>query len=402
MGILAGLRVVEVSAFVAAPSAGLALAQMGAEVIRIDDIRGGLDYRRWPVTEGNTSLFWQGLNKNKRSVAIDIRQPEGRELARSIICASGEDAGILLTNFPPKGWLDYESLREAREDLIQLTVMGNRHGGSAVDYTVNPSIGVPMFTGPEEHEGPVNAVIPAWDCITGQMAVSGLLAAERHRRRTGEGQHIKLALEDVAMATMGTLGFIAEAELGVDRERSGNYLYGAFGRDFISADGVQFMLVGLTPKQWRGICSATGLGVEMEQLAQTKGLDFSREGDRYKARREIAALIEVWVATRSIGEIDAAFAAENVCWSRYQSVKEMLLNDPACSEDNPLFVRREQAGLGEMLMPGSPLQFTGLERESSAGAPGLGEHTDQVLSELLNLSSGEIGRLHDQKLVSSG
>ena len=402
MAILAGLRVVEVSAFVAAPSAGLALAQMGAEVIRIDDIRGGLDYRRWPVTEDNTSLFWQGLNKNKRSVAIDIRQPEGRELARSIICASGEDAGILLTNFPPRGWLNYESLREAREDLIQLTVMGNRHGGSAVDYTVNPSIGVPMFTGPGEHEGPVNSVIPAWDCITGQMAVSGLLAAERHRRRTGEGQHIKLALEDVAMATMGTLGFIAEAQLGVDRERSGNYLYGAFGRDFVAADGVHFMLVGLTPKQWRGLCAATGLGVEMEQLAQMRGLDFSREGDRYEARREIAALIEAWVATRNIGEIEAAFAAENVCWSRYQTVKEMLLNDPACSEENPLFVRRQQAGIGEILMPGSPLEFTGLDRESSAGAPDLGQHTDQVLSELLNLSPDEIGRLHDQKLVSSG
>jgi len=402
MGILAGLRVVEVSAFVAAPSAGLALAQMGAEVIRIDDIRGGLDYRRWPVTEDNNSLFWQGLNKNKRSVAIDIRQPEGRELARSIICASGEDAGILLTNFPPKGWLDYESLREAREDLIQLTVMGNRQGGSAVDYTVNPSIGVPMFTGPEEHKGPVNSVIPAWDCITGQMAVSGLLAAERHRRRTGEGQHIKLALEDVAMATMGTLGFIAEAQLGVDRERSGNYLYGAFGRDFVAADGVHFMLVGLTPKQWRGLCAATGLGVEMEQLAQMRGLDFSREGDRYEARREIAALIEAWVATRNIGEIEAAFAAENVCWSRYQTVKDMLLNDPACSEENPLFVRRQQAGIGEILMPGSPLEFTGLDRESSAGAPDLGQHTDQVLSELLNLSPDEIGRLHDQKLVSSG
>lgn len=402
MGILAGLRVVEVSAFVAAPSAGLALAQMGAEVIRIDDIRGGLDYRRWPVTEDNTSLFWQGLNKNKRSVAIDIRQPEGRELARSIICASGEDAGILLTNFPPRGWLDYESLREAREDLIQLTVMGNRHGGSAVDYTVNPSIGVPMFTGPEGHEGPVNSVIPAWDCITGQMAVSGLLAAERHRRRTGEGQHIKLALEDVALATMGTLGFIAEAQLGVDRERSGNYLYGAFGRDFVSADGVRFMLVGLTPKQWRGLCAATGLGVEMECLAQVRGLDFSREGDRYEARREIAALIESWVVTRNIGEIDAAFAAENVCWSRYQTVKDMLLNDPACSEENPLFVRGQQAGIGEILMPGNPLEFTGLDRESSAAAPDLGEHTDQVLSELLNLSSDEIGRLHDQKLVSSG
>lgn len=114
MGILAGMRVVEVSAFVAAPSAGLALAQMGAEVIRIDDVRGGLDYRRWPVTDDNVSLFWQGLNKHKRSVAIDIRNAEGRELARAIICAQGEDAGILLTNFPPRGWLSYESLRESR------------------------------------------------------------------------------------------------------------------------------------------------------------------------------------------------------------------------------------------------------------------------------------------------
>ena len=201
MGILSGMRVVEVSAFVAAPSGGLTLAQMGAEVIRIDDIRGGLDYRRWPVTEDNVSLFWQGLNKNKRSVAIDIRNPEGRELAKAIICASGEEAGLLLTNFPPKGWLSYEELCKAREDLIQLTVQGNRQGGSAVDYTVNPAIGVPFFTGPEGADDPVNSIIPAWDCITGQMAVSGLLAAERHRRLTGKGQHIKLALEDVAMAT---------------------------------------------------------------------------------------------------------------------------------------------------------------------------------------------------------
>ena len=399
MSILAGLRVVEVSAFVAAPSAGLALAQMGADVIRIDDVRGGLDYHRWPVTGDNVSLFWQGLNKYKRSVAIDIRNPEGRELARAIICAQGEDAGILMTNFPPRGWLSYESLRETREDLIQLTIMGNRHGGSAVDYTVNPAVGVPMFTGPEGHEGPVNSVIPAWDCITGQMAVSGLLAAERHRRITGEGQHIKLALEDVAMATMGSLGFLAEAELGVERERSGNYLFGAFGRDFLSADGVSFMVVGLTPKQWSGLCVATGLTVEITQLEQARGLDFSREGDRYEARKEIAALIESWAKSRNIGEIDAAFSAENVCWSRYQSVKDMLENDANCSEENPMFLRQEQPEVGAVLTPGLPLDFSGFKRESSARVPQLGEHTEQVLSEVLNLSTGEIGKLHDKKIV---
>ena len=399
MGILAGLRLVEVSAFVAAPSAGLAMAQMGAEVIRIDDIRGGLDSRRWPVTQDNVSLFWQGLNKNKRSVAIDIRKPEGQELAREIICAPGDDAGLLLTNFPPGNWLSYESLCELRKDLIQLTVMGDRQGGSAVDYTVNPTVGVPFFTGPEEHDVPVNNVLPAWDCVTGQMAVSGLLAAERHRSRTGEGQHIKLALEDVAMATMGSLGFLAEAELGVERERSGNYLYGAFGRDFISADGVRFMVVGLTPKQWRGLCEATGLTEELQRLATAKGLDFSREGDRYVARREIAALIESWATQRSIEDIEIAFARERVCWSRYRSVTDMVQSDPNCSPNNPMFVRQEQPAVGEFLMAGSPLEFGRLDREDTDIAPRLGEHTEEVLSQVLHLSSGEIGRLSERDVV---
>ena len=399
MGILAGLRLVEVSAFVAAPSAGLAMAQMGAEVIRIDDIRGGLDSRRWPVTQDNVSLFWQGLNKNKRSVAIDIRKPEGQELAREIICAPGDDAGLLLTNFPPSNWLSYESLCELRKDLIQLTVMGDRQGGSAVDYTVNPTVGVPFFTGPEEHDVPVNNVLPAWDCVTGQMAVSGLLAAERHRSRTGEGQHIKLALEDVAMATMGSLGFLAEAELGVERERSGNYLYGAFGRDFISADGVRFMVVGLTPKQWRGLCEATGLTEELQRLATAKGLDFSREGDRYVARREIAALIESWATQRSIEDIEIAFARERVCWSRYRSVTDMVQSDPNCSPNNPMFVRQEQPAVGEFLMAGSPLEFGRLDREDTDIAPRLGEHTEEVLSQVLHLSSGEIGRLSERDVV---
>jgi len=399
MGILAGLRLVEVSAFVAAPSAGLAMAQMGAEVIRIDDIRGGLDSRRWPVTQDNVSLFWQGLNKNKRSVAIDIRKPEGQELAREIICAPGDDAGLLLTNFPPSNWLSYESLCELRKDLIQLTVMGDRQGGSAVDYTVNPTVGVPLFTGPEEHDVPVNNVLPAWDCVTGQMAVSGLLAAERHRSRTGEGQHIKLALEDVAMATMGSLGFLAEAELGVERERSGNYLYGAFGRDFISADGVRFMVVGLTPKQWRGLCEATGLTEELQRLATAKGLDFSREGDRYVARREIAALIESWATQRSIEDIEIAFARERVCWSRYRSVTDMVQSDPNCSPNNPMFVRQEQPAVGEFLMAGSPLEFGRLDREDTDIAPRLGEHTEEVLSQVLHLSSGEIGRLSERDVV---
>ena len=211
---LSGLRILEISAFVAAPLGGMTLAQLGADVIRIDALDGGLDYRRWPVTDDNVSLFWCGLNKGKRSVAIDINKGEGRELVSALIVAPGEGGGNLLTNFPARGWLDYDALRATRNDLIQVTIKGDRHGGSAVDYTVNAKTGLPYVTGPEHAQDAVNHVLPAWDLITGHMAAIALLAADRHRLRRGGGQHIQLALEDMALAVMGHLGFIAEAQLG--------------------------------------------------------------------------------------------------------------------------------------------------------------------------------------------
>jgi 2-methylfumaryl-CoA isomerase len=400
-GILHGLRVVEVSTFVAAPLGGMTLAQLGADVIRIDPPMGGLDYRRWPVTADNTSLFWAGLNKSKRSVAIDINQPEGRELAQALITAPGEDAGILLTNFPPRGWLDYEALKTRRADLIQLTIQGDHKGSSAVDYTVNPKVGMPFITGPLGYEGAVNHVLPAWDLITGQMAAVGLLAAERHRRRSGEGQLIKLALEDVALAALGHLGFIAEAQLGQERPRYGNDLFGAFGRDFMTSDGARIMVVGLTSKQWRALCTATGIGDQIKTLAARLGVNLDQEGERFMARDAIAGLVGPWIAARTLPEVGATFDAQSVCWGRYQTVKQLVDNDPVCSEANPMFRRVEQPGIGTLLVPASPLYF------SSGGpparpAPRLGADTEEILSVVLGLSSTEFGRLHDIGIVGTG
>ena len=134
-------------------------------------------------------------------------------------------------------------------------------------------------------------------------------------------------------------------------------------------------------------------------LAQRLDLDFSQEGDRFKARREIADLIEIWVASQKINDIDSDFTAHGVYWSRYQSVKGMLDNNPNCSALNPMFERLAQPDVGSMLMAGSPLEFEQVDRQAVAVAPRLGEHTDQVLCELLGLGDGEIGRLHDQGVV---
>jgi 2-methylfumaryl-CoA isomerase len=401
-GVLSGMRVIEAAAFVAAPLGGMTLAQMGADVIRIDTVGGGLDYRRWPVTRDNTSLFWTGLNKSKRSVVLDLGSAEGREIAMALIAAPGDDAGLFLTNFPARGWLDHDKLRARRADLIQLTLQGDRHGGSAVDYTVNAMLGVPDFTGPEDATGPVNHVLPAWDLITGQMVAVGLLAAERHRTRTGQGQHVKLALQDVGLAVMAHLGFVAEARLGQPRQRHGNELFGAFGRDFVCAGGERLMVVGLTAKQWRCIADATGLAAQFDAIAARTGLDLSQEGNRFLARRDIGQAVGDWIAARSLPEVAAAFDAQGVCWSRYQDIATLVRDDPECSPANPMFADNQQPGVGPVLAPGIPLDFQGSGRLPPAPAPLLGEHTEVVLAELLGIDAPHYGRLHDRGVVGGG
>jgi len=396
--ILSGLRVVEGAAFVAAPSGAMTLAQLGADVIRFDLIGGGLDYRRWPVDGRGNSLFWAGLNKGKRSIAVDFRKPEGQELLTRLIAAPGEDAGLFISNFPARGWLSYDSLRRRREDLIYVNLTGDRHGGSAVDYTVNPQVGMPWLTG--DGREPVNHVLAAWDLITGQTLALGLLAAERHRRKTGQGQLVKLALADVALATMGHLGYLAEAQLQGEREACGNYLFGAYGKDFATADGQRVMVVGLTGNQWSALRKATGLGAELDRLGERLGLDLNAEGNRFRAREEISALFAPWFGARDFAQVRATLDEHGVCWGKYQTVRELVTADPECSTANPLFAEVEQPGIGRYLMPGSPLNFATHARAPVAPAPRLGEHTDQILAEELSLSAAEIGRLHDAKVVA--
>ncbi|MFN8218231.1 MAG: CoA transferase [Solirubrobacterales bacterium] len=401
-GILAGMQVVEGSAFVAAPLGGMTLAQLGADVIRFDQIGGGLDYGRWPLAEGGQSLFWAGLNKGKRSIALDLRRPEGRELATALVAAPGPEAGLFLTNFPARGWLDYEELRQRREDLIMVALTGNRDGTSEVDYTVNPATGFPWATGPRNLAEPLNSVLPAWDVAMGTLAAVGLLAAERHRGRTGEGQRIGLSLSDVAFAMVGNLGRIAEVTLGArDQPKDGNYLYGAFGHDFETREGRRLMVVALTARQWSALRDATGIGEACESIERATGHDLDTESGRFEARDLIAALLRPWFAARELPEVRQAFAGTGVSWGPYQTFRQLVEEDPRASAANPMFEAVEQPGIGTYLMPGTPLEFSGLERAPVRRAPLLGEHTDEVLADLLGLSPTEIGRLHDDGVVVS-
>lgn len=400
-GILKGMRVVEGSAFVAIPLAGMTLAQMGADVIRFDRLEGGLDAGRWPVAQNGQSLFWAGMNKGKRSIALDMKSPRGRELVTEIITAPGDDAGMFLTNLRVRGWMDHETLSRHRSDLIMVTLSGDRHGRPAVDYTVNPALGFPDATGPAGSTEPVAHVLPAWDCIAGNLAVTSLLAAERHRLRTGEGQDVDLSLKDVAAAMMGHLGIIAEVSVnGVNRPKGGNALYGAYGQDFVCADGRRVMVIGLTDRQWRGIVKVTGTDDAMAGIQAATGLALRDEGARWEARLAITEVLRPWFAAHTMAQIAPLFDELGLTWSEFRDFERAVTEDPDLSPENPMFQTRYQPGIGSYPMPASPVTFSGARTPEAAPAPVLGANTEEVLADVVGLPDHEIGALFDQGVVA--
>ena len=401
MSILNGMRVFESSAFVALPLAGMQLAQMGAEVIRFDNLGGGLDHFRRPLAPNGESLFWQGLNKGKKSFAVNLKSEKGRELVSDLITSDGDDSGLFITNLRVPGWTDYESLKRKRTDLVMVTLKGDRHGGPEVDYTVNPSIGIPNITGAEGSLEPVANALPAWDCIAGNMVVSSLLAAERDRLRTGKGQNVEFALKDAAAAIVGHLGMIGEATISDEqRGKSGNSLYGAYGQDFECCCGGRVIVIGLTLRQWRGLLKAMDKTDEIKKLEEELNVSLDDEGRRWVHRHEINDIFRPWFAKRKIIEFEKGFNDLGLTWSQFRTMKEAIDEDGDTFADNPMFETQDFDGIGKYMVPRSPVEFSNHLAISPEKPPKLGQHTEEILADIMGLGSGEIGVLFDSGIVS--
>ena len=288
--------------------------------------------------------------------------------------------------------MSHASLAKLRADLISCTIVGNPDGSTAVDYTVNAATGFPAMTGGGSLGAPVNHVLPAWDIACAYQAAFALLAAVTQRRQTGAGAELCLALSDVAFAALSHLGMMAQAELlGEDRPAVGNHIYGAFGRDFGTADGHRVMVAGISAGQWSVLCAAC----ELE--APWHALD---EAARFAAREAIAARLEPWFQRRSLNDIEQVFGQHKVCWGRYRSVTGLLANDERVSLANPVFESLTTPGVGSHRAAGTPVTVADRARAPTAPAPWLGQHTEEILSGVLGLDAGEIGRMFDAGVVA--
>ena len=398
--LLAGTRVIESSAFIAAPLCGLTLAQYGADVIRFDLIGGGIDYRRLPVMPGGRSVYWTSLNKGKRSIAIDIRKPEGKELLRALVTAPGADHAVLLTNVP-SAFLSHASLSPARPDLISCTIEGNADGSTAVDYTVHCATGYPLITGTGSREHPVNQTLPAWDLACAYHAAFAVTAAIARHRVSGQGAELRIALSDVAFTAMSHLGTLTEAALSMpERQAIGNDIYGAFGRDFATQDGKRVMVAAVSARQWQALVQACALTEVIAAIESGLGVSYADEDDRFEGREIIAGLVGRWIGARSFAGVAQAFDAAGVCWGIYQSMRELVHNDPRVSLNNPVFSDIETAGVGRHLAAGAAARIMDQSRLPTRPAPLLGEQTDEILKEVLHLSDIAIATLHDRGVVA--
>ncbi|MAB44988.1 MAG: carnitine dehydratase [Sphingomonadaceae bacterium] len=399
--LLSGLSIIEASSFVASPTAGLYCAQMGAEVIRVDHKAGGLDYDRYMLTKEGRSLSWENLNRAKKSVALDLRSGEGRELLVELSAKTGN----LITNLPEKSFLSHGAIAARRPDLVSLRIMGWHDGRQAMDFTVNAASGYPLMCGPEDWDPatapPVNQVLPAWDFVTGAYCAFALLAGLRHRDASGEGSEIRVPLGDVAIGTMANSGAMAEMLYrGDDRERLGNAIWGAFGRDFRSRDGVRFMVAALTAKQWDGLVAAFDLADEIAELENELNVRFA-DGDRprFEHRHRLFELFGTRSQTYDWHALSDRLTQHGTTFERYRTMHEAA-NDAELVTENPLFGPSPANPSGfEYPATRSFANIPTLDAGLPRAAPYLGQHTEEVLADRLGLASGAIGDLVDRGIA---
>jgi 2-methylfumaryl-CoA isomerase len=373
---LDGLRIVEVSSFVASPLCGLTLAQLGAEVIRVDPVGGAADVGRWPITNGHNgaehgrSIYWTGLNKGKRSIIADLKTATGQRLVQRLVTDPRPGGGILVTNSGGREWMSHEVLAGMRADVITVELVGGSDGSPAVDYTVNAGIGFPTVTGPVCYNGVVNHALPAWDVICGLYAALALTAAVRRRELTGDGARIRLPLEDAALSISSALGFLTEPQVnGVGRPGTGNDIYGTYGRDFTTADGARFMVVTLTARHFRDLVTVTESDEAVAALERALHAEFTQEADRFIHRDVLSALFAGWFLRHTAAEVQQKLAATSVLAQRYRTFDETATREFLAA--NPMFAQIHQPEIGKYFAAGLPASFDG-EHYATAPAPSLG------------------------------
>ena len=392
---LAGLKVVEMGQLIAGPFAAKTLADFGAEVVKIEPPGSGDPLRNWRLVQDGTSVWWQVQSRNKRSIAIDLRQPEGQALARRLIAG----ADVLVENFRPgtlEAWgMGYEALAKDNPGLVMLRISGYGQTGPYRDRTGFGMIGEAMgglrhLTG-EPGRVPVRCGISIGDTLASLHGVIGVLTALYHRKvNGGQGQVIDVALHEAVFNVMESL--IPEySAFGAVREPAGSALPGiAPSNAYRCSDGV-VLVAGNGDSIFKRLMSAIG----RDDLGAAP--DLASNAGRVARVQEIDAAIGAWTATRSVAAVLEALDAAQVPAGRVYTARD-ISEDPHYRARDMLLEQRTRDG-HLLEVPGIVPKLMGTPGRVRSAAPRIGEDTDAVL-EQLGCTAKEIATLRERRIVA--
>ena len=393
---LQGLKVVEMGQLIAGPFAAKTLGDFGGDVVKIEPPGSGDPLRQWRLVQGGTSVWWQVQSRNKRSIALDLRQPEGQAIARRLIA----QADVLVENFRPgtlEGWgLSYEELAKDNPGLIMLRISGYGQTGPYRDLPGFGAIGEAMgglrhLTG-EPGRVPVRCGVSIGDTLAALHGTIGVLTALYHRRvNGGRGQVIDVALHEAVFNVMESL--IPEySAFGAVREPAGSALPGiAPSNAYRCGDGGVVLVAGNGDSIFKRLMTAIG----RDDLGRDPAL--ADNAGRVQRVAEIDAAIEAWTQQRGIDEVLAVLGAARVPAGRVYTAKD-IVEDPHYRARDMILQQTTRDG-HVVEVPGIVPKLSGTPGAVRSSAPGLGDDTDAVLAGI-GLSADEIAALRSRQVVA--
>jgi formyl-CoA transferase len=394
-GALSGLRVLDLTRVLAGPFCTMMMADMGAEVIKIEEAGKGDDTRQMGPFQNGESAYYMNLNRNKKGVTLNLKHPRGKELFLGLV----RRADIVVENYRPgtmeKLGLGYEDLRAVNPRIIYAAISGFGHTGRyrmrpGYDIISQAMSGLMSTTGWPGGE-PTRTGTAMGDVLGGLSAAIGILAAVHSRGRTGLGQKVDVALVDSCVASLEIINMIYLVE-GRVPARIGNRYESTYPYDSFRAKDGSLVIGTANDKLWRSLCSA----MERPDLAEDPR--FLTVKDRVAHHAELKPLIEEWTTTLTVDEVYAKVDGAGVPCAPILSIDQVVA-DPHIAGDREMFVPVSHPKAGETVITGSHIKLSDTPSTIRTPSPALGEHNASVLGELLGLSDAELAALADDGAI---
>ncbi|TGD71044.1 CoA transferase [Mangrovimicrobium sediminis] len=394
-GPLAGLRVLDLTRVLAGPSAALALADLGAEVIKVEPPGSGDETRSFPPFRDGESHYFLSINRGKKSIVIDLKTEAGVQLVKDLAAK----CDVLVENYRPgvmdRFGLGYDVLSAVNPGLIYCSISGFGQEGPlshkpSFDIVLQALSGALSVNG-EPGAMPTKMGIPLGDLVGGINGPIGILAALHERHHTGRGRHIDVSLLD---GMLGMLGYLAQLAFftGQDPQPQGSQHpnlvpYGAFP----ASDG-SIIVACLTNSFWARICTAIG----QPELIDDERFDMIEK--RRNNREQVNAIVASFTRQHTVAELVELFSEHQVPNAPILGIGDALTQPQA--QVREMVVQTEHTKLGSIPIVNRPIKFADAPQPVPTAPPVLGEHTDSILDEMLSLSAEDIARLRADGIVS--